>query len=74
MVQGDDGFWVFWPTENKGGWSATALRVIADELEKRNEPWRKKIEADLRAIMDITPWTLPTFMEGWTKFAEQYKK
>ena len=29
--------WVFWPTENKGHYTAEALRVLADELDRRNE-------------------------------------
>ena len=29
--------WVFWPTENKGHYTAAALRVLADELDRRNE-------------------------------------
>ena len=29
--------WVFWPTDNKGHYTAAALRVLADELDRRNE-------------------------------------
>lgn len=32
-----DAEWVFWPTENKGHYTAAALRVLADELDRRNE-------------------------------------
>lgn len=37
IVQGDDGFWVFWPTENKGAWNELDLVVLALELNTRNE-------------------------------------
>jgi len=29
--------WVFWPTYNKGFYTAASLRVLADELDRRNE-------------------------------------
>jgi len=29
--------WVFWPTHNKGFYTAASLRVLADELDRRNE-------------------------------------
>lgn len=32
-----DAGWVFWPTENRGHYNAAALRVLADELDRRNE-------------------------------------
>lgn len=32
-----DSEWVFWPTWNRGHYNAEALRVIADELDRRNE-------------------------------------
>ena len=32
-----DSEWVFWPTDNKGHYTAAALRVLADELDRRNE-------------------------------------
>lgn len=32
-----DSEWVFWPTWNRGHYTAEALRVIADELDRRNE-------------------------------------
>ena len=28
--------WVFWPSENRGSYNAASLRVIADELDNRN--------------------------------------
>lgn len=34
-----DGFWYYWPKRNDGSIYAWMLRVIADELDRRNEPW-----------------------------------
>ncbi len=31
-----DSEWVFWPTWNRGHYTAAALRVLADELDRRN--------------------------------------
>ena len=31
-----DGNWHFWPSESAGSWPSWALRVIAEELDKRN--------------------------------------
>ena len=33
--------WVFWPRGNKGYYNASALRVLADELDRRNEELEK---------------------------------
>jgi len=35
-VQGDDGVWIFWPTENTGAYPAHLLRAIADYIDKLN--------------------------------------
>jgi len=46
FVQGEDGFWVYWPTgNNRGSYSEHILRALADELERRNEPIQKELEA-----------------------------
>jgi hypothetical protein len=37
FVAGDDGYYVFWPTTNNGAYTASDLRDIADELDRRNE-------------------------------------
>ncbi len=39
IVMGDDGYYVFWPIRNHGALLANDLRIIADELDKRNEDW-----------------------------------
>ncbi len=41
----DDGFRYFWPM-GRGGMSAEVLRIIADELDRLNAPWKKQIEED----------------------------
>ena len=39
----DDGFYHFWP-DTGGSMSSDCLRVIADELDRRNETWVKSID------------------------------
>jgi hypothetical protein len=46
IIQGDDGYYVFWPKESHGALSPWMLRAIADELDRRNEPWDKIIQTD----------------------------
>jgi hypothetical protein len=41
-----DGFVKFWPADQNGYLAAHHLRWIADELDRRNEPWQKIIDAD----------------------------
>lgn len=43
FVIGDDGFVVYWPDGLSGALNEWVLRLIADELERRNAPWAKKI-------------------------------
>ena len=42
----DDGFHYFW-IKDRGAMSAADLRVIADELDRRNKDWQEQIEQDL---------------------------
>ena len=39
IIMADDGYYVFWPVRNHGYITANTLRIIADELDKRNEDW-----------------------------------
>ena len=39
------GFYYYWPKGNKGMFCSASLRVIADELDRINEPLDKEIEA-----------------------------
>lgn len=44
FVTDTDGFVYYWPKEaGRGHLSAWHLRVLADELDRRNEPWQKEI-------------------------------
>lgn len=49
FVQGDDGYYVYWPdSTNRGSLSETDLRILADHIHKLNEPWDKIIQSDPR--------------------------
>lgn len=43
IVAGDDGFYYYWP-EGHGALSSADLRIIADELERRNAPLEAELE------------------------------
>jgi len=43
FVTFDDGFVYFWP-KGYGGLDAVCLRIIADELDKRNAEWKQNID------------------------------
>lgn len=43
FVTGDDGFVIYWP-DRTGGFSSHMLRVLADELDKRNEWLKNELE------------------------------
>lgn len=43
FITGDDGFVLFWPTESRGAFYSRHLRIIADELDRRNAAWEAKI-------------------------------
>jgi hypothetical protein len=44
FVTENDGFEVFWPEGDHGYYDAAVLRAIADELDKRNGPWKDQLE------------------------------
>lgn len=44
FVHDVDGF-LYWSPTGAGHWPAHALRVIADELDRRNAPWQAQIDA-----------------------------
>lgn len=45
IIAGDDGFYIFWPTRiSSGALTAQDLRIIADELDRRNAPWQSQLE------------------------------
>ena len=40
-----DGFIYFWPNKDFGGhFSSHVLRILADELDRRNESWEAQID------------------------------
>ncbi|MEM9512870.1 MAG: hypothetical protein AAF978_09365 [Cyanobacteria bacterium P01_E01_bin.48] len=43
----DDGYCYFFT--QRGALSAADLRIIADELDRRNEAWDKQVKEDLKA-------------------------
>jgi hypothetical protein len=52
MVTGEDGYVVYWPSENRGSWSAHHLRIIADELDRRNAKWDAELTAAMAAYAE----------------------
>jgi len=42
----EDGFLYYFPVGHSGAMTAHDLRVIADELDRRNKPWEDQIEKD----------------------------
>jgi hypothetical protein len=54
FVKGDDGFVVFWPIGNNGGFRSNDLRSIAAELDKRNREWAAKLNADASVTAGLT--------------------
>lgn len=49
FVTGDDGFTLFWPDAKIGGFSSTNLRVLADEIDRRNQKWAALLELYMRS-------------------------
>jgi hypothetical protein len=44
FIQLEDGF-IYWvPTENKGAFAPYILRILAQEIDRRNAPWQKQID------------------------------
>lgn len=40
----DDGYQYWFPTNNQGGLTSTQLRIIADELDRRNHKWNQQVQ------------------------------
>ncbi len=65
MTKDDGGYVVFWPTANKGCYSAWDLRIIANELDRRNKDWDDYVNSyftespDGLRMSDVYP------EEGW---------
>lgn len=51
FVTGDDGYVVFWPEGSPhGALSSADLRILADELDRRNASWDEQVRNDLSRI------------------------
>jgi hypothetical protein len=44
FTAGDDGFVMWFPVPNRGGFTAHNLREIADELDRRNAAWSAVVD------------------------------
>jgi hypothetical protein len=47
----DDGFQYWFPTNNQGGLSSKQLRILADELDRRNYKWEQKVDKELADVI-----------------------
>jgi hypothetical protein len=43
----DDGYVYFWPTSSCGAFSANDLRILADELDRRNKEWDDTVQKEI---------------------------
>lgn len=44
IIMGVDGFYVYWP-HRTGAYTAYDLRMLADELDRLNEPYQNDLDA-----------------------------
>jgi len=44
FLQEVDGFFVFYSEENGGYWESHILRILSDELDKLNKPWKEEMD------------------------------
>ena len=49
-VVNDDGYYVFFPIQNGGYWSADVLRHVADTLDELNRGWDAQVKRDMEAM------------------------
>lgn len=50
FVTAEDGYVYYWPKACSGALSPWQLRLIAEELERRNAPWHARLGAQLSTI------------------------
>jgi hypothetical protein len=48
FITGDDGWVVYWPKDSNGALSAWQMRVIAEELDRRNAQWDTEVAEHFR--------------------------
>lgn len=46
FAQMEDGYWYYW-VGSRGALTAFGLRVLADELDRRNAPWGEQVRRDI---------------------------
>jgi hypothetical protein len=69
FVRTEDGYTCYWPSEaSRGALPAWALRVLANEMEKRDETWDAIIQGDHR----VGPGCLQVWK--WDDAPEEWKK
>jgi hypothetical protein len=51
----EDGYIYYWPSPNMGALASYQLRVIADELDRRNAEWDAQVQADLTVFAKRKP-------------------
>jgi len=44
FVTGEDGYVVYWPAKLGGAYSSWVMRLIADELDRRNADWDRQMQ------------------------------
>lgn len=42
-----DGYFYYWPTDERGCWASYSMRWIADKLDELNRPWDEFIQQNL---------------------------
>lgn len=51
----EDGFCYYWPNpNNKGAMSSLDLRILSEELDRRNREWNDKLQKAFPAEREIT--------------------
>ncbi len=51
-----DGFYYYWPQPERGGhYSAQILRILADELDRRNKDWEDHLSKALSEVPKDEP-------------------
>jgi hypothetical protein len=69
FVSGDDGYTYYWPSEaSRGALPSWALRVLANEMDKRDTTWNAILNGDHR----IGPPCLQVWR--WDEAPEKWKK
>ena len=51
----EDGYIYYFPSPNMGALASYQLRLIADELDRRNAEWDKHVQTDLAALAEKKP-------------------